>query len=136
MIVKRDIFRGTFAVWALLWMFFLVREGKKNQYADLKYMYTHGYTDKVRYLLGEDLADLLSLSAIYLPEGATYDIEGFKRFSIDEVRARYYLWPFMRVAEDPDFIIVYGGLKDVPDGYDNYVSAGSSGRILKRKDIL
>jgi hypothetical protein len=130
------IFRIIFAVWIFLWIFFLIRPDKDGQYASLLYLYAHGYNEKVSHIIGGQLSDLLIACGRDLPEGATYDIRGFEKFSIDEVRARYYLWPFRKESQDPQFIIVYGGAGNIPEGYAEYRSYPGAGKIFVKKDLI
>ncbi|MFH1552512.1 MAG: hypothetical protein ABID83_02585 [Candidatus Omnitrophota bacterium] len=131
---KRNIFKTIFAVWIVLWIFFLIREDKDGQYRSLGYLYTHGYNDKVRYVLGDELYDFLIFCRQQIPEGSSYELVGFKKFSIYEVRARYFLWPLRHVKEDPDFKIVYEGQETPGDGYREYKRYGAKGRLLARED--
>ena len=131
---KKNILRAIFAVWIVLWVLFLVREGKDGQYSALKYLYTHSYGDKVRYVTGDKLYDFLVFCRQNIPKGSTYELAGFERFSIGKVRARYFLWPLKGVGENADFKILYGK-KDVKTaGYKEYKRYGGTGRILARKD--
>ena len=135
MIKKTAVFKIILAVWVGLWMFFLVREDKRGQYSDLKHLYSHGYNEKVRHIAGDQLSDILVFCRDDLPEGATYDLAGLEKFSIAEVRARYYLWPHRRTSENPDFIIIFGARGKMPDGYQEYVSLPGAGSVLVRKDL-
>lgn len=102
-------FRIILAIWVVLWLVFLLREDKDGQYRDLKYFYTHSYDDNVGYLLGEKLYAFLESCRQNIPKGSTYELSGFEKFSIYEVRARYFLWPLRSVSADPDFKIVWDG---------------------------
>ncbi|MEA3489281.1 MAG: hypothetical protein U9R44_02930 [Candidatus Omnitrophota bacterium] len=124
-----------FTVWVVLWVFFLVREDKDGQYGSLAYLYTHGYNDKVRYIMGGRLYDFLVFCERYMPKGTTFDLSGFEPFSIDEVRARYFLWPLRSVGNNPDFVIVYGETTGSPAGYKEYKRYGKTGRLLIREGI-
>ncbi len=110
------IFKAIFATWLILWVVFLVREDKKGQYKDLWYFYTHGYNEKVRYILGEDLHDFLIYCKENIPEGASYSLSGFGEFDIASVRARYFLWPLRCGEENADYYIACKEEKN-PDGY-------------------
>ena len=129
---KQRILKLAFAVWIVLWVFFLAREDKDGQYRSLAYNYTHGYADKVRYLMGADLYDFLVFVAGNMPEDATYELAGFEKFSIDEVRARYFLWPLKSSAGGADFRVVYGGGEPPGPGYAEY-KKGPGGRLLKKE---
>ena len=132
---KKDIFKIILIVWVVLWVFFLAREDKDGQYGTLSYLYSHKYVDKARHIIGADLFDLLMFSRVNIPEGSSYELLGFKVFSIFEVRARYFLWPLQSVEKDSDFKIVYGkGFARIP-GYNEYKRCGSSGRLLVREGL-
>jgi hypothetical protein len=136
MIKKSTVFKILLAVWIGLWMFFLIREDKSGQYSDLKYLYSQGYNEKVRYIAGDQLSEIIAFCADNFPDGATYDITGLEKFSIAEVRARYYLWPHRRTSENPDFIVIFGAKGKVPAGYQEHVSLPGAGSVLVRKDLL
>ena len=132
----RFVLRSVLLVWIVLWMIFLVRQSKRGQYTELTYLYANDYDSKVRYLLGDDLEDLLVFSAENLPRGATYDITGFERFSIKEVRARYYLWPLYRTEDYPEFIISYGAPGTAPDGYKEFGVFPGKGAVYSREEAI
>ncbi|MFA6636036.1 MAG: hypothetical protein WCV56_02830 [Candidatus Omnitrophota bacterium] len=130
------VLRSVLLVWIILWVIFLARQSKRGQYAELTYLYANEYGSKVRYLLGDDLEDLLAFSAENLPRGATYDITGFERFSIREVRARYYLWPLYRTEDDPEFIISYGDPGTSPPGYKEFKVFPGKGAVYSREEAI
>ncbi len=132
---KTNIFKLILTVWLVLWLFFLIREDKDNQYQSLGYLYTHGYDEKIEYLLGGELYDFLVFCRGNMPEGSTYEILGFEKFSIKEVRARYFMWPLKSVGEDPDFKIVHGGQEADTRGYKEHKEYGPAGRLLIRGDV-
>lgn len=116
--MKRKLFYSIFALWLVLWFFFLVREDKDGQYKALAYLYQHGYNDKVRYLMGPELYDFLVFCKKHMPNDSTYQLVGFKRFSgdlrmgpekmsISEVRARYFMWPLRNAGKGAEFKIVH-----------------------------
>ncbi len=129
---KRNIFKIIFAVWIVLWLLFLIRQDKDEQYSALRYLYTHDSAEKVRFAYGEELCDYLVFCGQNIPEGATYQLLGFKKFSIHEVRSRYFLWPLKGSDEDPDYKIVYGDVTLKPPGYKEFKRFGTIGRILKK----
>ena len=131
--MKKNILKIIFAVWIVLWVFFLVREDKDGQYRDLRYMYTHGYEDKSSYVMGDELYDFLVFCRKNMPEGATYELSGFENLSIGEVRARYFLWPFRRVEKDPDFIIVCGKKGAKVPGYSRRAQYDGPGCLLVKE---
>jgi len=131
---KQTILKTVLAVWLALWVFFLAREDKDGQYEALAYNYAHGYAEKVGFLLGKDLYDVLVTAVNDMPGGAAYRLSGFEKFSIDEVRLRYYLWPMRSSGGEADFIIFNGESERPPAGYAEYRRLGSKGGIYKRKD--
>ncbi len=133
MLTKKQLLKFTLIVWIILWMFFLVREDKDGQYKRLAYFYTHGYGDNSRYIMGPDLYDFLVFSRRNIPDGSTYQLIGFERFSIAEVRARYFLWPLRSVSEDAEFKIFYGGKDAEVPGYVLYRDYDGKGVILVKE---
>jgi len=129
----RFVLRILLCVWLALWAVFVVRQGKKGQYEDLIRFYSSEYRGKVRHLLGDDLADFLIFCSARIPAGSTYDITGFEKFSIKEVRSRYYLWPLYRTDKSPDFIIAYGSDGPAPEGYKKFASLDGKGTIYVRE---
>ena len=129
---KKWVIRIVLIVWVVLWLIFLIREDKDDQYKMLGYLYSHGYNEKVGYIVGDKVNDLILYTGRDMAGGFTYDIKGFDKFSIDEVRARYYLWPYIRVYEEPDFIIVYGPSDEI-EGYENVKKYPGIGSLQKRR---
>ena len=128
---KKRVLTIVFIIWVVLWVVFLVREDKDDQYKSLVYAYTHSPEENVRYMMGKDLYDLLILSKTDIPEGSTYVLEGFDEFSIKEVRARDYLWPLKSVKDNPDYVIIYGSQQVDAPGYAEYRKI-AAGKILAR----
>jgi hypothetical protein len=133
---KLRVFKIIFIVWIVLWVLFLAREDKDGQYRMLYHLYTHDGTDNVRYVVGSDLYDFLVFCKDSIPTGFTYRLSGFKEFSIDEVRARYFLWPLKSVEKDPNFVIIYGREEEKVLGYREYRKYRDRGCILIREDIM
>ncbi len=100
---KRIVFIAIFSIWLILWLVFLIKENKSGQYRMLTYLYTHDYNAKVRYVMGESLYDFLSFCKKVIPAGSTYDFSGIE--DLDEVRARYFLWPLRRDSHNSDFLL-------------------------------
>jgi hypothetical protein len=121
-------------VWLVLWLLFLVREDKKGQYAQLYELYSLRSPERMRQVVGPELYDFLMYCRSSLPEGATYELVGFEKYSIDGVRARYLLWPLRSGPGDADYRIVYSaaGELDMP-GYSLYTRLGRNGRVFKRE---
>jgi hypothetical protein len=132
---KENFLKLVFAVWLTLWVFFLVREDKDGQYKTLKFLYTHNTEEKTGYIMGEELYGFLLFCRDNVPAGSTYELTGFKKFSIDEVRARYFLWPLRNTSENPDFKIVYSRKKQRIPGYNTYKQHDGAGYLLVREDL-
>ncbi len=128
---KKTVLKIIFTVWLILWALFLLREDKDGQYGSLAFMYAHDSNEGMRHLYGEGLYDLASYCAKNMREGSNYNMMGFGRFSIDEVRARYLLWPLRRVDRDADYIVMRGTAGDVP-GYELSGKAGDGTLWIKR----
>lgn len=129
---KQNFIKIIFSIWLVLWILFLVREDKDDQYRDIKFFYTNDYEAKEDFLLGKDLHAFLVFSKKQIPPGATYELTGFKRFSIFQVRSRYFLWPLKSSSDDPDYRIAYGGSDIEVPGYKVHQRFGTTGVILKR----
>ena len=128
------VLKSVLAVWVVLWLFFLAREDKDEQYASLNYMYTHGVSENARYIVGADLYDFLMLCGKTMPAESTYKLVGFGELSIDAVRARYVLWPLRSVEKDADFVAVYGNADASYTGYRRLAGgSGINGVILERE---
>jgi hypothetical protein len=128
---KHLVFKIILSVWLILWVLFLIREDKEGQYRSLAFMYTHGREEGMRHLYGEGLYDLAVYCAKNMREGSTYNMTGFAKFSIEEVRARYLLWPLRRVDRDADYIVMRGMEKEMP-GYELSGKAGDGTLWVKR----
>ena len=131
---KKRFLKIIFAVWLALWVFFLVREDKDNQYKTLEYLYTHSEEDNVRYITGEKLYDFIFFCKENIPPESTYELSGFDKLSIDGVRARYYLWPLISDTDEPDFRIVYGGGAKPDREYKMYMRYSNDAYVMVRKD--
>ncbi len=131
---KKVIFKLVIAVWLVLWIVFLAREDKDGQYKMIKYVFTHGEDDRVRYILGDDLYGFIVFAGENMPGGTTYKIEGFEQFSIDEVRLRYYLWPLKCVDNEADFIVYFGSADKKEPGYKLFREYKNIGKLyIKEK---
>jgi len=131
---KKNIFPAILAVWLVLWIFFMIREDKDGQYDLLRKLYGAGdNNEKNRVMMGKELYDFLVFARDAMPEGSTCELAGFEKFSIDEVRARYFLWPFKCAKGDTDFKIVFEGpIPDMP-GYEEVKGWEGKGHLLGRK---
>ncbi|MDD2679591.1 MAG: hypothetical protein PHO03_02150 [Candidatus Omnitrophica bacterium] len=111
----------------------MLRENKKGEHAQLRYLYSHSDTEKRRYLTGEDLYDFIISCKAALPDKATYNILGLDETR--EVTARYLLWPARRELQGPDFLIVYGNLQFTQSGYLMVKACKNTGALLAREGI-
>ncbi|RKY42848.1 MAG: hypothetical protein DRP85_01415 [Candidatus Makaraimicrobium thalassicum] len=129
---KGKILKLIFAVWLILWILFLLREDKDGQYRSLGYLYAHPYSGKVGYLMGDELYDFLVFCRQHIPGGSTCELLGFKRFSISEMRARYFMWPVRNVEKGADFKIICGEGDIAAPGYKEHRKYDGAGRLLAR----
>ncbi|MFH1837595.1 MAG: hypothetical protein ABH862_05745 [Candidatus Omnitrophota bacterium] len=130
---KTVIFKIILVVWVVLWLFFLVREDKDDQYASLKRLYMSDHLGKTKIIMGDDLYDFLNFCKNEIPENSTYKIAGFEKFSIFEVRSRYFLWPLRAVEENANYIILYGKPGISVPGYEMYKDYKGIGSIYRKK---
>lgn len=126
---KKKILAALFITWVCLWMVFLVREEKGDQYKTLIKMYSSCGPEKIRYIVGPELYDFIGFCKENIPAGATYAISGFEKYSIKEVQSRYLLWP-LRSVKNAEYIVLYGS-GNVP-GYREFKSFEGKGSILKK----
>ncbi len=133
MVTKENILKLLLAIWIVLWVLFLIREDKDEQYASLKYQYSHGREDRMRNVMGAELYELMLFCKENMPPGSTCELTGFDKFSIDEVRARYFLWPIRNTSSDADFIIVYEGSYTPREGYAELKGYTGKGKVLIKK---
>jgi hypothetical protein len=133
LISKYNVFRIVIVIWLVLWVVFIIREDKDDQYAGLKYLYSHGYTHKVSRITGKDLFEFIIFCRENIPAGATYEIKGFEMFSIDEVRTRYYMWPSRNVSKNGEYMIIYGAVVGGAPGYEEYMTLEGKGSIMMKK---
>ena len=129
---KRKIFFIIFAVWLFLWVFFILREDKDDQYRSLRELYRLSGESKVRHVVGGELYDFLVFCRDNMPEGSTYELMGFEKYSIYEVRARYFLWPMRAGTGRTDFKIFCGASANMP-GYEKVGDFGTGGTLLVRR---
>ncbi len=130
MLTKKNLFRSIFVIWCVLWLFFLVREDKDGQYRALRELYRLKGEARTRHVMGGDLYDFLAFAREKIPAGSTCEIMGFEKYSIDEVRARYFLWPLKAGKGVTDFKIVYGQGVRVPAGYEEFGRFGKKGYLF------
>ena len=130
---KRTIIRLVLITWVAIWVGLLIAEDKDGQYRTFAYLYSHGPAEKARYIAGERLSDLVAFCRANIPEGSTYRMKEFGNLSMNEVRARYELWPLKCVKDDPDYIIVYEDKGEPVGGYGEFRRFDGQGLILKKE---
>lgn len=134
LLLKKDtVLKIILTVWIALWVLFLLREEKDDQYKQLFRMYAADGEDKTKEVLGDELYEYFSFAREDLPMDASYRFEGFERFSIAEVRGRYFLWPSWVSNEDPEYILVYNKNGFTVPGYSRYAKL-SDAKFILRKD--
>ena len=133
----KKIFITILSTWVILWLFFLVREDKDGQYRMIGELYRSSDAEKTGTVYGAGFYDFLVFCRNAMPADATYEIRGFDKYSIDEVRARYFLWPMRSDTRRPDFEIVYGRGQSVPAGYRKFkfYNKGERGCLYIRKGM-
>lgn len=129
---KKTLFRVIIGIWVVLWLFFLVREDKDDQYGDMMRLFKAGRPDKYRLVLGPELYDLLVLCKESMPLGSTYKLSGFEKFSIHEVRARYFLWSLVSVDKDPDYVIYFKSDPKTLPGYERCGGSAAFGSLYRK----
>ena len=136
-VTKQNIFKIVITIWVILWAFFLIREDKEGQYRLLRGLYLEKPEGRTRLVYGGDLYDFLVFCRGCIPSGYTYQITGFEKYSIDEMRARYFLYPAISVGNNPDFKIIYGRDIPAPDGYREFkrYPGEVSGKLFIRKGL-
>ena len=135
--LTKNIFIAILFVWVAIWLFFLVREDKEGQYSTLEVLYRSPSAERTEIIYGADFYEFLVFCRNAMPSDATYAILGFDKYSIDEVRARYFLWPAKVDDRHPDFKIIYGSESRVPEGYREFKSynKGKRGCLYIRKGM-
>jgi len=132
---KDKIFQVSIVIWMILWLFFLVRQDKDGQYEMLGKLYRAEGEEKIKVLYGTDLYDFLVFCRKEIPEGSSFETLGFEEYSIDTVRARYFLWPLKSDEGKTDYKIVYSDkVRDIP-GYKLFKRHGITGYIVARSGV-
>lgn len=132
----KNIFKLLFVVWLVLWVVFIIREDKDGQYAFLKNLYGTKPENRMRYAVGNDMYDFWEFCKEKIPENSTYEILGFEKYSIDEVRGEYLLWPLRSGDGMTDFKLIYGNPSYEAPGYESYSHYKDKGKLLINKELL
>ena len=94
--MKNNIFKIAFAVWVVLWAWFLVRElFVKDNIDTYRALLQRPLEGKRSYVTGDRLYEFLMSCKSEMPEGASYKIVGLEDGSIEKRRAVYYLYPHL-----------------------------------------
>ena len=129
---KEIVLKIILIVWIVLWVVFLLREEKDDQYKQLFKLYGTSVEGKTKEVMGDELFEFFSFARANLPEGAEYRFQGFERFSIAEVRGRYYLWPAKGSSETPEYILVYSSPGYAVPGYVVHAKLSDTKFILRK----
>ena len=132
-LTKSVVLRLIIIAWVMTWAGLLIHGKKDRQYKALAYLYTHAPEERLRYVTGERLSDFIDFCRENLPEDATYRLWCFGNLSLDEVRARYELWPLKRVKDNADFILSFEDKGEVLEGYKEYKRFDGNGLIMIRE---
>ncbi len=129
---KDRFFKVIIIIWMVLWVFFLVREDKDGQYQTLNSLYRSIGEEKIKVLYGSDMYDFLAYCRGEIPGGSSFEIIGIEEFSIDQVRARYFLWPLINKEGEADFKIVFAVKAPKIPGFRMFREYGGKGYIFAR----
>jgi len=103
--MKNNIFKMAFAVWIVLWAWFLVRElFVKDNIDTYGALLQRSLEGKRSYVTGDRLYGFLMSCKREMPEGSNYKITGLEDGSIEKRRAVYYLYPHLESSE-PAYIL-------------------------------
>ncbi|MBF0493795.1 MAG: hypothetical protein HQL28_01530 [Candidatus Omnitrophica bacterium] len=132
---KNNILKLLMTVWVILWVVFVIRESKHGQYETLFKLYkTPSPELKMRELYGGELYDFLVFCSRNIPQGSTYELIGFPKYALNEVRARFFLWPLRQDKKSPDYKVVYSDIPVETKGdYVKQVDFNAKGALYVRK---
>jgi hypothetical protein len=100
--------RVVFAVWVVVWFLLFSQQ----------VLWSRKFIDRCQRLIrsnpeerraeayGEDYYAFLRFCRANLPQNATFQLVGPPEWSVDRVRAHYFLYPSL-ISEKPEFILVY-----------------------------
>ena len=130
--MRKIIFYILFAVWLVLWAWFLVRDiFLKGNIKSYKILLTRSLEGRRSYVTGDSLYEFLAFCNKNLPEGSGYSLMGPEKGSIDRIRAGYYLYPRIETSE-PQYILVYGAPDIKVKGYGLLVKLDDNRYILRK----
>jgi len=131
LLVKKNIYLLVVFLWLILWVVFLIKQNKRGEYIQLKFLYTHNDAERKRFIMGQDLYDFVDYCKEQIPAGKTYKFVGIE--GLDMVRARYMLWPAIMDPFDPEFVLLYKSNEVVPGGYGVLKKVNDAEVIFKKK---
>jgi hypothetical protein len=130
------MFKIILMVWVIIWIFFtvksLVSEKDKSTFKHYVSLVRADWEGKRAIVYGQDLYEFAKFCKSNLPDGASYQIIGMPRDSIDTPRFVYYLYPFIE-SHDSDFILVYKNRYFSKQGAYPYALLNKENFILKCK---
>jgi len=102
---KKILVRAILAVWIVIWALFLIRPYfKKHLLGEYFTLLTLSAEGKRAHIMGEDLHRFINFCEGSIPKPFTYKVVGITGDSIENRRARYYLYPNME-DRDPGYKI-------------------------------
>ncbi|HNX90330.1 MAG TPA: hypothetical protein PKY78_01045 [Candidatus Omnitrophota bacterium] len=132
--IKEKLLIVFISAWVIIWVIFLIRPDKKGQYPLLFKLYAARGEERIRTAFGADMYDTVIFCKNNMRPGATYRMYGFEKYSINEVRARYLLWPAKCTGDvEPDYKIVFGGGLVDEKGYLRTDIPAGKGYLLRKE---
>jgi len=121
-------------IWILIWLFLFCRQYLLNpsflsRYYHLALADAEGRRE-ISY--GAEFYRYLKFCEKSLPARSRFQLIGPEDWSLDRVRAHYYLYP-LRLSDDPDFLLVYKTPRFRPNATVLYASLDKDSFILKVK---
>ena len=130
------IFKIILIVWIVLWIFFTAKsfvvEKDKSTLKDYVNLLRADWEGKRAIVFGRDFYEFLKFCKAKLPPGASYEIIGIAKDSIDLPRLIYYLYPCVE-SPGPDYILVYKKPGFSKEGAYPYALFDKESFILKYK---
>lgn len=126
--------KSLFIVWVLLWFFFACRQFWLRP-SFLNYYYHMVLADaegRRAMTYGPEFYRFLHFCNESLPPRSRFQLIGPPDWSIDRVRAHYYLYPH-RLSDDPDYLLVYKTPLFRPNGSVLLAALDQESFILKVK---
>lgn len=121
------------AVWAAVWVFFLLWPFLKNP-SGLRVALEFLRSDaegRRALVYGEEFYEFLRFCQQKLPAGSTFHLVGIDYAAVEKVRAFYVLYPCL-VSENPDYLLVYKKPGYEHEGTHLFAALDSARFILKK----